>query len=434
MFAQFGLSNTDPISRPLSSMIKGAQKAGKDLMVGVRNTDMNSDQMEQKLRMLESERDRAGLDALNVTRKIVRLEKSLSDHKRLLQAISDSELPRVHRIIRVGLDRGVSVTALHQQVSKAAKSFVFTKAGQTEKDLALLTLRLGGPFLLHAHNKARHLPGAGVSSRYSAASGTSSERFRVSVTADMQKERTVLGTNLAACKRENSSLFGSDAPFVAILIDEFATQARPRWRQWDNHLLGFCQHAGELHCDMEFTSADVVLALKKKVDDGVVHLAKEVSNIGIAPFCGGSDNHFRPLLCLPTCKKDIHSEDQVKVFEALLDDLYNEGAVPLCLSSDGDAPRRQALTRVCASKNLKQSHDDYISARDSALSTGAAAPDKSKGALIYESLFELELFDYDVGPHEVTGALVWVVLSLVEFRNAVMSTQRITTGNTYSSD
>ena len=110
-------------------MIKGAQKSGQDLMVGVRNTDMNSDQMEQKLRILASERDRAGLAALNVARKIVRLEKSLSDHKRLLQAISDSELPRVHRIIRVGLDRGVSVTALHQQISKAAKSFVYSSAG-----------------------------------------------------------------------------------------------------------------------------------------------------------------------------------------------------------------------------------------------------------------------------------------------------------------
>ena len=200
-------------------------------------------------------------------------------------------------------------------------------------------------------------------------------------------------------------MFGPDAAFSAIMIDEFAIQQRPRWRQSDDVIIGLCQHAGEQKLDLTFANQAVLDTLVRKHREGEIHIAKEASNIGIAPF-RGHNNHFRPLLCLPTCKKDVNVQEQVRNFEAVVEELVLRGGNPLCLSSDGDAPRRQALTNFCTVRNLRDEYGAW-KARYDAVPAGGQLPAQPRAARIYEAIFEAVLFDYSVGPHEVTEDYDW---------------------------
>ena len=188
------------------SVIQGVQKHGEQLLSNVRNTDMGPEQMWEKLGMLAKQKCTFRLDALNDSRKIIRLEKSLDDHKRLLQAIADCELPRVHQIIRIGIDSGDSAHAISQRIQKATQGFHRMHATNDDKDLALLTLRIGGPFLLYAHQHAGHLPGIKTAQKH--ASSLSTGRFRCSATAQANQERPALRSNIGvvADEPENGAL------------------------------------------------------------------------------------------------------------------------------------------------------------------------------------------------------------------------------------
>ena len=162
------------------SVIKNAAVHGDELMAGHHNVAMGQDQMYEKLTRLAREKKTFRLDALNDARQIVNLQKSLDEHKRLLQAIADSELPRVHQLVRVGIDHGDSARAISKRLAKAAKEFTRMESTNDDKDLALLTLRIGGPFLLYAHQRAGNLPGKSTARGHSATQ--TSSRFRVSLT------------------------------------------------------------------------------------------------------------------------------------------------------------------------------------------------------------------------------------------------------------
>ena len=387
-------------------MIKNAGVHGDELMVGHTNVSMGQNQMYEKLSKLASQKKTFRLDALNDARKIVRLENSLDEQKRLLQAIADSDLPRVHQLLRVGIDHGDSARVISNRIAKAARTFTRMEATSDDKDLALLTLRIGGPFLLYAHQHAGHLPGKTTANEHSKT--LSSMRFRVSLTAQADTERPTLKSNLRSVKDEPNNgggMFGENAVFCSIMIDEFAAQQRPRWRQFDNGVVGMCQHAGEQNVDLKLTCQAVLDNLIGKVQSGDIHIAKEVSNIGIAPF-RGTNNHFRPLLCTPTCKADANVNEQVRTFEAVIEELVLSGANPACLSSDGDGPRRQALTQLCTINNLRSIHEEWSERRD-AVSAGGKQPVKPRAAELYEALRNATLFDYSVGPHEVTEEYDW---------------------------
>jgi hypothetical protein len=89
-----------------------------------------------------------------------------------------------------------------------------------------------------------------------------------------------------------------------------------------------------------------------------------------------------------------------------IEELVLSGANPACLSSDGDGPRRQALTQLCILNNLKSVHEECCSHRD-AVGAGGKEPAKPRAARIYEALRNAALFDYSVGPHEVTEDYDW---------------------------
>ena len=188
------------------SIIQGAQKHGKELLSSVRNTDMGAEQMWEKLGMLAKQKGSLRLEALNDSRKIIRLEKSLDDHKRLLRAIADCELPRVHQIIRIGIDHGDTAHAISQRIHKATRDLHKMHASNDDKDLSLLTLRIGGPFHLYAHQHAGHLPGKDTAKRHSRT--LLSGPFRVSKTAQADLERPTLQSNVSvvASEPENGAL------------------------------------------------------------------------------------------------------------------------------------------------------------------------------------------------------------------------------------
>ena len=67
------------------------------------------------------------------------------------------------------------------------------------------------------------------------------------------------------------------------------------------------------------------------------------------------------------------------------------------LGSDGDAPRRQALTQFCTARNLREQYGAWKSQYDAA-SVGDPKPEKPRAVKIYEAVFEAVLFDYSTGP------------------------------------
>ena len=97
----------------------------------------------------------------------------------------------------------------------------------------------------------------------------------MSLTAQADIERPALRSNLRSVRDEPNNgggMFGEEAAFTAIMIDEFACQQRPRWRQYDDGIVGMCQHVGEQNVDPKLTCQAVLDTLVDKVQKRTIHI------------------------------------------------------------------------------------------------------------------------------------------------------------------
>lgn len=99
------------------------------------------------------------LHLLNATKKLSRLMRNLSLAKRAMLLISKNDIPGCKRVLETALSRGASPGVVLSKLEDALAG-VYKARGwnETDDDLALMVLRLGGPALLHVLHQTSGLP------------------------------------------------------------------------------------------------------------------------------------------------------------------------------------------------------------------------------------------------------------------------------------
>ncbi|CUA70771.1 Ubiquitin carboxyl-terminal hydrolase 34 [Rhizoctonia solani] len=287
------------------------------------------------------------LRGLEVNRKATRLLGKLSDHRQLLFALAEVDDVSVSRIVRVALSQGCGPAAIVNRLTEAQQHLYRCQSySKKDIDIGLLSLRLGGPRLLEILSKALNLPSLSTIYRHA-------ERLHIKPSLAFPTESEVLANIKTVCG--HAQAMKPSTRGFSLLIDEIALEERVRYSLADDTLVGFCRECtppGRLR-SMTGRPVSDLYDLKKSLDSGECHRAKEATVMAIAPF---SADHYTPMVIVVsgTCKTETVDRQL-----ALLKLGYNaykkspHGALALgpiwSIETDGDAGQRLALFRLCTS-------------------------------------------------------------------------------------
>ena len=213
------------------------------------------------------------LKALNQTRTVLRQQESLSNYKCLTIAIASEDVPRVARVIHVALKKKRGVVAILEQVMAAARGVYSVKSFQ-EKDRLLGTLlwRLGGDRIGHIAHRVFGLPSVSTLRDASVRTPIEPSIGAPTIALIAKNVLAVLNRILAILKERRDEI-----QHVVIMVDELATEKRPRYNQRRNEIVGLCRAHGH-KVSQVFGNLNDLEEIMKAVEDEEVHLASEVSN------------------------------------------------------------------------------------------------------------------------------------------------------------
>jgi hypothetical protein len=97
--------------------------------------------------VLKSARDAASLKFLNAQRKIARMAKALSVHKRLTMLLQQNDVPKLRQTIGAALAHGASMRVLLEKLTETIEGTYRARGdySETQFDVVTLVVRLGGP-------------------------------------------------------------------------------------------------------------------------------------------------------------------------------------------------------------------------------------------------------------------------------------------------
>ncbi len=211
------------------------------------------------------------LSRLNDLKKLVGKEGTIDIHKQMLLAISSQRIPRVDRVLRAGFRTGAGIQSMLKLVKKAAEGTYHPKGSDEEEDLqALLFLRLGGARVADVAHRIFGTPGVSTIRKHTiipqiiaSPSFPTSREIESNITASFKAIRDILGAST------------QKALHAVIMFDEISVEARPRWDDKTNNILGVCREHGR-HTSLEFTSEEDLHTLWEEWRCGNIHLAHEV--------------------------------------------------------------------------------------------------------------------------------------------------------------
>ena len=234
-----------------------------------------------RCRDLKRKNEQKRLLALNAIRDVSRLDKCVSDYKQLASALAHPNCPpRAGRVLSSLLQQGRSVPHCLEMLQRGYRA----KYTQNERDFGLLTLRIGGPRLLHAANHA----------------GCAPSRDQV---LPKHKHRPIAYGKMITAE-DMLAVLPSKLPFCAysICVDEVAVEGDivPSLVGGASPVLyGFCmEHAGVL----EIQSESDLLALRQQLEAGTIHRASVCAVWLIVPMHREVHSGI-PFLMYASCNK-----------------------------------------------------------------------------------------------------------------------------------
>ncbi|KAG8740191.1 hypothetical protein FRC10_004630 [Ceratobasidium sp. 414] len=290
------------------------------------------------------------LKGLELNRHAKRLLGKLNDHKQLMLTLTESDGIAVARLVRVALRQGCGVMAIVDRLVKAQQGLYHCQSySKKELDVSLLVLRLGGPRLLFAMEKALDLPG----------------EYTVRRRAERLYLRPSIGFPTAAEVAFNiKSICGPARDVVpylrgyTLMIDELASEENARYSIAGGALVGLCREHASINDLKNMTGRPIshLEDIKKLLDSGELHRAKEATVVALAPF-GYSSYSPMVVLISGTCKTESVL-NQRNLISLVVDGwkVSPHGELALgpiwSIATDGDARRRRAIHSLCMSHEL----------------------------------------------------------------------------------
>jgi hypothetical protein len=96
----------------------------------------------------------------NDKRKLVRLQKRVHDHQRILMLLSQNKIAGVSHLLATALQKGVSLEIIGMRLQLAISGSYSPHSGWSDReyDIAFLVKAIGGPRLLYAMQQAEGYP------------------------------------------------------------------------------------------------------------------------------------------------------------------------------------------------------------------------------------------------------------------------------------
>lgn len=211
------------------------------------------------------------LRGLNQAKKLISTATSLTEQKRLLNAIASGKVNRVDRLLSIGLQQKKGVWALLSSLDLAARQFYKPKNYTEEEAMHwLLVLQMGGNCLAHILHNSQDAPSVSYLRSRSTVPIITPSLAQPTV----QEVEVNVSTTIETILQEMHELNGNVVHAV-LMFDKLATEKRIRWDPKTNRFLGLCREHAHL-MSTEFINEDDMEGMYRAIDKGDIHYAGEV--------------------------------------------------------------------------------------------------------------------------------------------------------------
>lgn len=119
--------------------------------------------MQNMLEKTKNQLNECKLKSLNLSRNNICLKNQINDQQRLLQCLSNNDIPRIHAILRTCLQQKMGVNSIVDTLQKAIERVYKCKSySDKEIDVGVLVLSIGGPRLVFALNQLGIIPSKSI--------------------------------------------------------------------------------------------------------------------------------------------------------------------------------------------------------------------------------------------------------------------------------
>ncbi|KAJ7758390.1 hypothetical protein B0H16DRAFT_1689376 [Mycena metata] len=315
---------------------------------------LNQQQLVTGWKAAEDFKNAQHLKMLSMTKKAARSTSRMSDHKRLIMALSTCDIPRLSTLMRVAAKQRAGPKEMIKRIADAAtglspngyspKSFT-----DTEKKLMRCMKRFAGRKGVYALSKALGMPSS------STIRASNPLRLLPSVAAPKAED---IGTNIR-------TFFGAGSPNSVfpptghtLMIDGIHLSQRACWHRGTNQIIGLCREHSEPF-DLTMNSMESVLKIVEAVhgDSPTCHYGREATVLAIGPY-RDHNYHGVPIGQTQTCKSEKGAG-----FAALLTMTLEQWKIhgephsgpALTVSTDGDSVFRDGLFKVLMTRTPDKS-------------------------------------------------------------------------------
>ncbi|KAI0030466.1 hypothetical protein K488DRAFT_87728 [Vararia minispora EC-137] len=294
---------------------------------------------------------------LNQTCHLTHIEGVLSTHKSILRAIASKRLPNVNQALRVAMRQGMSASAILQVITDISTG-KYKPKGFTDDNrrIALVLLHLGGRQVLDFAHLALGLPATSTVRTIAAAPLLQASPATPSVEDVTQNVNMAFGPLLRGAAAIRRPVHGT------VGVDEIATEARLRWNDAANHVLGICrEHIGGRTWRID--SYEDIEVLVEEVRRKVIHHAVEATVCAVTLLSPDTRlGSARPIAVSGTCKAEKAPEHR-RLLQTVLDGIAAAKALQgiriVCYASDGMSMRHKALRDMTAKHQLSRESNIY---------------------------------------------------------------------------
>lgn len=262
----------------------------------------------------------------------------LDDYNRLMMAISENDIPRIHQVINIALRNGASIREIVNKLEDALEGVYRPRGyGADDLDIATLVFRLGGHQLLFALNHKLGLPSLRT---LRSKSTFTSLMPTIGPIRNEQLDHNIQ-TIIVDTRAASEPLRG-----VSFMIDEIALEEMAVHFSKHNKVGGLCWKHSHI-VDPVLHTYDSAVNIAQKIHKGEVHLGKELTVIGVS--CFGEDGIY-PVLAAPTCKMEDASDMDIILARTV--DRWNASGAATSVgpawsfATDSDATRHAAGHRL----------------------------------------------------------------------------------------
>ncbi|KAK7455836.1 hypothetical protein VKT23_010871 [Stygiomarasmius scandens] len=324
--------------KELPALFERLEYIAQNASPGTNYIFLNMEQMKQILLEQYDNLQLWKMKTLNLQRDLANALRRLDDHERLIQAISERDLPRVHQLLAQARKQGVGIPGIIHRLQLAFDGLYSPKGFcNFDFDLAIMVLRIGGSHLLKILSDEVGLPSLRqLRNRLLFIKINPSLGPITKDTANANINDVFLRGRLP----NESGVDQLPKRGIRFMVDEIALNEQAVYLKDQNSVGGLCrEHSHQYELVLE--SFSDVTRLARRVATGEVHLGKEMTVVVVSIF--GESSVF-PLVCSPTCKKG-GAEDSENLFRAISDAFHEHPIVgkleAFCWYTDGDPSRRK---------------------------------------------------------------------------------------------